>query len=79
MSLRQRYNALSDRGKLVASFAAQWIYWLLAWWLFKKVWPDDEPLTVSELLFTATWMALWMTVIFQWRRLKNMLRKKKNV
>ncbi|WP_207491886.1 hypothetical protein [Aridibaculum aurantiacum] len=76
---RDKYNSLSDRRKLLVNFLLQWLYWMLAWWLYKWVWPDkDEPLTLFNLLFYATWMAFWMTIVFNWKKVRQLFKKKPN-
>ncbi len=69
------YKNLSVKKKVVAHFAMQWIYWFLATLLLDKIWPNDKPKTTQEVFINATWMALWMTLIFQWKNVKLIFRK----
>lgn len=74
--LKEKYSVLNDKKKLLLFFLIQWLYWAVAWWGFKKVWPDDEPLTLPALIFFATWMACWMTLIFKWKTLRSLMGNK---
>lgn len=73
----QWYLALSNGKKLVVLFILQFVYWAFAWWLFKKVWPDEEPYTWGELLIDSLWMAVWMTTLFHWKKVKQLFSKSK--
>lgn len=69
------YKKLSAKKKVAALFAMQWIYWLLTIKLLDKVWPNEKPKTIQELILNATWMALWMTIFFQWKNIKQIFKK----
>ena len=69
------YKGLSGTKKVIAHFFIQWLYWLLATKIMDLVWPDDKPKTTKELLFHTTFMALFMTLCFQWKTVKLIFRK----
>lgn len=56
-------------------FVVQWWYWLLATLLMDKFLSDDKPKTTQELLFKTTFMALFMTLFFQWKYVKLLFKK----
>jgi len=70
------YLALGNTRQVGVLFMLQFTYWAICWFIFKKVWPDDEPFTWPELLFQSTWMALWMTTMFHWKKVKLLFKKK---
>ena len=69
------YKNLSAKKKVASHFAMQWIYWLLSIKFLDNVWPSEKPKTIQELIFKATWMALWMTLFFQWKNIKLIFKK----
>ena len=73
--MKNWYNNLSVQKKVAVHYFMQWIYWLLATKLLNKVWPDEKPKTIQEILFHATWMAMWMTLFFQWKNIKLIFKK----
>jgi hypothetical protein len=77
-SIMDWYNNLTNNKKLLVLFVVQWMYWALAWTLFKKLWPDEEPESTMQFLFHCTWMAIWMTASFHWKKVKLLFTKKKS-
>ena len=75
--IKEWYKSLSSNQRLAIHFCIQWLYWFLVWIVMEKVWPDDEPKTIGSILFTATWMAVWMTTLFEWKKVKALFTRKK--
>ena len=76
MSYSNWYKGLSEKKQLLVHFAIQWFYWFLAWALFKKLIPDEEPASVIYLAIFATVQALAATIIYKWKLIKKILKKK---
>jgi hypothetical protein len=73
--IKSWYKGLPVKQQMIVFFLVQWFYWFAAWILFDFVWPDEKPASILSMLFKASWMAIWMTVIFNWSKIKQ-LRKK---
>jgi hypothetical protein len=68
--LKEQYLLLSNGKKLLVLFLLQWTYWVAAMAAMEKFWPGDSPLTTGQLIVKGTFMAVWMTIIFHWKKVK---------
>jgi hypothetical protein len=71
------YRSLRVKHQLILSFLIQWLYWFGAWSFYDAVWPSETKQTITEIIFKTCWMAFFMTLLFNWAKVKQ-LRKKKN-
>ncbi|MDB5191200.1 MAG: hypothetical protein JWQ96_763 [Segetibacter sp.] len=70
------YKSLPGKKKVLVHFALQWMYWFIAWGAFKLLIPDETPITFLKLAFFATWMAVCFTLIFQWKIIRAIFKRK---
>ncbi len=64
------YNNLTPIGRLTVSFILNWIYWLIAWLIGEKLF-FDEVRSWAYHFMHATWMAFFMTILFNWQVVKS--------
>jgi hypothetical protein len=64
------YTRLTPLGKLVVSFSANWLYWLLAWLIAERFLLDEKHSWKYHAL-NATWMSFFMTIPYNWKELKQ--------
>ena len=72
------YKSLSPLKKLIVSFILNWFYWLIGW-LIAEQFIFDEKLSWTNHAFHATWMALFMTIPFNWKEIKQIFRSQKQL
>jgi len=77
--LHSQYKALSPAKQLAISFMINWIVWFIFSLLREVVWDTDQPITFGSHIFYATWMAIFMTLLFRWSILKLIIKKKQIV
>jgi hypothetical protein len=70
------FKSLSNGGQLLVVFVAWWIYWLLFKFLFDAIWPDDNSETYTNRALEGMWMAVWMTTVSNWSKVKRLYKKK---
>ena len=64
------YKSLSPIRRLSLSFVLNWVYWLIAWKLAEQF-IFEETRSWGYHLFHATWMSLFMTMLFKWKDLRQ--------
>ena len=69
------YNKQPAGLQLAIMFLIQWLYWLLAAKLFDYL-IEDSPKSKGQLIFYATWMAFFMTIFFNLKKVKRLFNRK---
>ena len=41
-------------------------------------WPDDDQRSVQSVLFKSLFLASWLTIIFNWRMIRNIFSRKRH-
>lgn len=67
------YSNLTPLKKLTVSFTWNWFYWLLAWLIAEQFF-FDEKRSWKYHVFHATWMSLLMTILFNWKEIKQIFK-----
>lgn len=70
------YSNLTALKKLTVSFILNWFYWLIAWLIAEQIF-FDENRSWKYHVFHATWMAFFMTIPFNWKELKEIVKPQK--
>jgi hypothetical protein len=70
------YGNLPDKKKLAVQFILQMAYWMFAWYIYKKFFPGETPLTIGQLLFHGIWMATWMTTLTNWKKVRSLFKRR---
>ena len=68
--IKEWFKRLSNSSQLIVLFISWFIYWILFELLFDAVWPDDEPETYTARILQGVWMAIWMTTLSNWKKVK---------
>lgn len=69
------YSGLSIKKKLAVQFILQFVYWTIAWYIYNRIFPDETPLTLGELVLDGVWMATWMTVLTNWKKVRSLFKR----
>ncbi len=76
IKIKNWYNSLSNKKRLLVHFIIQLLYWYFSMAILNHfIWPANEPKPIPEQIFIAIWVALWMTIIFQWRTVKVLFKR----
>ena len=75
--LKAWYRTLSNGQQVVFLFLTWLVYWFIMENLIQIVWPDEEPKTMWYTFFKGVWMAIVFMIVFHWKKLKLLFRKKK--
>ena len=68
------YRNLTALKRLALSFILNWLYWLTAW-LIAEQFVFDEQRSWKYHVFHATWMSFFMTLLFNWKELKQIFKR----
>ncbi len=69
------YRKLSPPKQIVFTLLCNLIFWFLSFVLIDQV-VNDPHRSFSQYFFKSLWMALWMAVLYCWKQLKAIFKKK---
>lgn len=67
------YRNLTPLKQLIISFVSNWIFWFISGLIRDKVFFEEERSLIYH-IFGATWMALFMTSLFNYRKIKSIFK-----
>ncbi len=73
--LRLQLQLLNPWLQLLIAFSFNYFFWLLFYFLFRKVWPDAEEMPIRAMLFKAVFMGIFWTLLFNWAIVKKCFKK----
>jgi len=68
-------NNLSPVKQLAVSFMLYWVYWLIAWLIFEKLYNKGFHSATYHIMH-ATWMAGFWMIFQKWKLIKQVFAKK---
>jgi hypothetical protein len=68
-------NNLSPAKQLVVSFLLYWVYWLVAWLIFEKLYNKSFHSATYHIMH-ATWMGGFWLLFSKWKLIKQVFAKK---
>ncbi|PJE45703.1 MAG: hypothetical protein CUR34_12765 [Sediminibacterium sp.] len=71
------HNGLTPLKRFFVSFMLNWLYWLIAWLIADEFFFDEKHSWKYHILH-ATWMALFITIPFSWREVKQIFKRPYN-
>ena len=71
------YNNLTALKQLTVSFTINWFVWLFGSLLGDKIFFDEQH-SWGYHIFDATWMAFFMTILYNWTTVKTLFKRDKN-
>ena len=69
------YKKLSNSSQLLVLVISWFVYWTIFKLLFDTVWPDDESQTYTARILQGLWMAIWMTTLSNWKKVKLLFKR----
>lgn len=72
------YSSLTPFKRLAVSFILNWFYWLIAWLIADQFFFEEKH-SIQYHLFHATWMSFIMTMPFNWKKIKELFKFKRNL
>ena len=68
------FNSLTPPKRVATTFIFNWLFWFIGSLLEDRVF-YNEPHSLTFHVFHATWMASFMTVLFNWKELKVVFKR----
>lgn len=77
LRLKAWYKGLTPLTQLSIAFLVTWIIWFASSLLGDKVFYKEKH-SLADHLFNATWMAIFMTPLYAWNKVKAVFKTKRN-
>lgn len=72
------YNSLTHLKRVAVTFTFNLLFWFIGSLLEDRIFFDEQH-SLAYHVFHATWMASFMTVLFNWKELKVLFKRVNNV